>query len=113
MRATGAHTQHPAASTRAAGFPYLICYVWSELPPRREAAAIVLRSSRTSRSDAGGKIKRASDAFVWIFTFHEGVAKVESGFDPSNAPGRISGYSMLSKYEFGNIRLRETFSIPR
>ncbi|AWO94488.1 MULTISPECIES: transglycosylase SLT domain-containing protein [Bradyrhizobium] len=85
-------------------FRYLICYVWSELPPAEKPAAIVLRSFKDIPVGTPvEEIKRASDAFGLDFTFMKAVAKVESGFDPKQRTGSYIGLFQLSKYEFGKF----------
>jgi hypothetical protein len=85
-------------------FRYLICYVWSELPPAEKPAAIVLRSFKDiPLGTPVEEIKRASDAFGLDFTFMKAVAKVESGFDPKQRTGSYIGLFQLSKYEFGKF----------
>jgi hypothetical protein len=90
-----------ASSTGPRDFRYLICYVWSELPPAEKPAAIVLRSFKDIPVGTPvEEIKRASDAFGLDFTFMKAVAKVESGFDPKQRTGSYIGLFQLSKYEF-------------
>jgi len=90
-----------ASSTGPQDFRYLICYVWSELPPAEKPAAIVLRSFKDIPVGTPvEEIKRASDAFGLDFTFMKAVAKVESGFDPKQRTGSYIGLFQLSKYEF-------------
>jgi hypothetical protein len=85
-------------------FRYLICYVWSELPPAEKPAATVLRSFKDiPLGTPVEEIKRASDAFGLDFTFMKAVAKVESGFDPKQRTGSYIGLFQLSKYEFGKF----------
>jgi len=85
-------------------FRYLICYVWSELPPAEKPAATVLRSFKDiPQGTPIEEIKRASDAFGLDFTFMKAVAKVESGFDPKQRTGSYIGLFQLSKYEFGKF----------
>ncbi len=85
-------------------FRYLICYVWSELPPAEKPAATVLRSFKDIPVGTPvEEIKRASDAFGLDFTFMKAVAKVESGFDPKQRTGSYIGLFQLSKYEFGKF----------
>ena len=72
-----------ASSTGPQDFRYLICYVWSELPPAEKPAAIVLRSFKDIPVGTPvEEIKRASDAFGLDFTFMKAVAKVEFRFRP-------------------------------
>jgi hypothetical protein len=93
-----------ASNTGPQDFRYLICYVWSELPPAEKPAAIVLRSFKDIPVGTPvEEIKRASDAFGLDFTFMKAVAKVESGFDPKQRTGSYIGLFQLSKYEFGKF----------
>jgi len=85
-------------------FRYLICYVWSEVPPAEKPAAIVLRSFRDIPvGTPAEEIKRASDAFGLDFTYMKAVAKIESGFDPKQRTGSYIGLFQLSKYEFSKF----------
>jgi hypothetical protein len=85
-------------------FRYLICYVWSELPPVEKPAATVLRSFKDIPVGTPvEEIKRASDAFGLDFNFMRAVAKIESGFDPKQRTGSYIGLFQLSKYEFGKF----------
>ena len=82
-------------------FRYLIYYVWSELPPAKKPADIVLSSLKDIPVGTPiEEIKRASDAFGLDFTFMKAVAKIESGFDPKQRTGSYIGLFQLSKYEF-------------
>src|SRR6202012_5391901 len=82
-------------------FRYLICYVWSELPPAEKPAATVLRSFKDIPVGTPvEEIKRASDAFGLDFTFMKTVARIESGFDPKQRTGSYIGLFQLSNYEF-------------
>ena len=93
-----------ASSTGPQDFRYLICYVWSELPPAEKPAAIVLRSFKDIPVGTPvEEIKRASDAFGLDFTFMKAVAKIESGFDPKQRTGSYIGLFQLSKYEFAKF----------
>jgi hypothetical protein len=93
-----------ASNSGPQDFRYLICYVWSELPPAEKPAAIVLRSFKDIPVGTPvEEIKRASDAFGLDFTFMKAVAKVESGFDPKQRTGSYIGLFQLSKYEFGKF----------
>ena len=92
----------PAPGTQ--DFRYLICYVWSELPPAEKPAAIVLRSLKDIPVGTPvEEIKRASDAFGLDFNFMKAVAKIESGFDPKQRTGSYIGLFQLSKYEFSKF----------
>lgn len=93
-----------ASNTETQDFRYLICYVWSELPPAEKPAAIVLRSFKDiPLGTPVEEIKRASDAFGLDFNFMRAVAKVESGFDPKQRTGSYIGLFQLSKYEFAKF----------
>jgi hypothetical protein len=93
-----------ASSTGPQDFRYLICYVWSELPPAEKPAAIVLRSFKDILVGTPiEEIKRASDAFGLDFNFMKAVAKIESGFDPKQRTGSYIGLFQLSKYEFSKF----------
>ena len=93
-----------ASNSGPQDFRYLICYIWSELPPAEKPAAIVLRSFKDIPVGTPvEEIKRASDAFGLDFTFMKAVAKVESGFDPKQRTGSYIGLFQLSKYEFGKF----------
>jgi hypothetical protein len=93
-----------ASNTGPQDFRYLICYVWSELPPAEKPAAIVLRSMKDIPIGTPvEEIKRASDAFGLDFIFMKAVAKVESGFDPKQRTGSYIGLFQLSKYEFSKF----------
>src|SRR3954469_14387620 len=93
-----------ASSTGPQDFRYLICYVWSELPPAEKPAAIVLRSFNDIPVGTPiEEIKRASDAFGLDFNFMKAVAKIESGFDPKQHTGSYIGLFQLSKYEFNKF----------
>src|SRR5258707_10086357 len=96
-----------ASNTGPQDFRYLICYVWSELPPAEKPAAIVLRSFKDIPVGTPvEEIKRASDAFVLDFTFMKAVAKIESGFDPKQRTGSHMGLFELSKYELDKLGSR-------
>jgi hypothetical protein len=93
-----------ASNSGPQDFRYLICYVWSELPPAEKPAAIVLRSFKDIPVGTPvEEIKRASDAFGLDFTFMKAVAKVESDFNPKQRTGSYIGLFQLSKYEFGKF----------
>src|SRR6202012_5581392 len=82
-------------------FRYLICYVWSELPPAEKPAATVLRSFKDIPVGTPvEEIKRAADAFGLDFIFMKTVAKIESGFDPKQRTGSYIGLFQLSNAEF-------------
>ena len=93
---------NPAPATQ--GFPYLIYYVWSELPPAEKPADIVLSSLKdTPVGTPIEEIRRASDAFGLDFNFMKAVAKIESGFDPKQRTGSYIGLFQLSNDEFNKF----------
>jgi len=99
-----ASTDASRAAPATQDFRYLICYVWSELPPAEKPAAVVLRSLKDIPVGTPiEEIKRASDAFGLDFNFMKAVAKIESGFDPKQRTGSYIGLFQLSKYEFGKF----------
>jgi hypothetical protein len=80
---------------------YLTYYVYSELPPERKPAEIVLESLKDVPVGTPiEEIRHASDAFGLDFNFMKAVAKIESGFDPKQRTGSYIGLFQLSKYEF-------------
>lgn len=89
-----------AAARRA--LPYLKYYVFSELPPPEKPAKIALQAlSDIPVGTPLEEIKRAADAFGVDYNFMKTVAKVESGFDPSQRTGSYIGLFQLSRAEFG------------
>jgi hypothetical protein len=85
-------------------FRYLIYYVWSELPPARKPADVVLSSfNDIPVGTPVEEIKRASDAFGLDFHFMKAVAKIESSFNPNKRTGSYIGLFQLSEYEFGKF----------
>ena len=81
---------------------YVTYYVYSELPPEKKPAVIVLDSLKDVPIGTPiEEIKRAADAFGLDFSFMRTVAKIESGFlIRSNAPRQYIGLFQLNKYEF-------------
>jgi hypothetical protein len=99
---TTGNASNPAPVTQ--DFRYLIYYVWSELPPVKKPADIVLRSLKdTPVGTPVEEIKRASDAFGLDFNFMKAVARIESGFDPKQHTGSYIGLFQLSNYEFNKF----------
>ncbi|MGA9949378.1 MAG: transglycosylase [Xanthobacteraceae bacterium] len=94
------HSVHPS---------YLAYYVYSEIPPDKRPADVVLDSLKDVPVGTPiEEIKRASDAFGLDVNFMKAVAKIESDFDPKQRTGSYSGLFQLSNYEFakygsGNI----------
>src|SRR5580693_8408684 len=82
-------------------FSYLADYAYSEVPPDRSPAEIVLQSlADIPVGTPIDEIKLASDAFGLDFTFMKTVARIESGFDPKQRTGSYIGLFQLSNYEF-------------
>lgn len=80
---------------------YVSYYVYSELPPEKRPADIVLDSLKgVPQGTVIEEIKRAADAFGLDFNFMKTVAKIESDFDPKNRTGQYIGLFQLSKQEF-------------
>lgn len=94
------HSVHPS---------YLAYYVYSEIPPDKRPADVVLDSLKDVPVGTPiEEIKRASDAFGLDVNFMKAVAKIKSDFDPKQRTGSYSGLFQLSNYEFakygsGNI----------
>ena len=80
---------------------YLADYVYSEVPPDKKPADIVLNSLKDIPVGTSiEEIKRASDAFGLNFNFMRAVARIESDFDPNQRTGSYLGLFQLSKDEF-------------
>ncbi len=91
-----------AASTP--DFRYLTYYIWSEVPPAEKPAETVLRAFKDIPvGTPQEEIKRVSDAFGLDVNFMMAVAKIESGFSPTQRTGSYIGLFQLSKYEFGKF----------
>ena len=80
---------------------YVAYYVYSELPPERRPADIVLDSMKDIPIGTPvEEIRRAAEAFGLDFNFMKTVAKIESDFDPKQRTGSYIGLFQLNKYEF-------------
>jgi len=80
---------------------YLVDYAYSEVPPDKKPADIVLNSLKDiPNGTAIEEIKRASDAFGLDFNFMRAVARIESDFDAKQRTGSYFGLFQLSKDEF-------------
>jgi transglycosylase-like protein with SLT domain len=91
----------PGPTAQKSDFKYLSYYVYSELPPERRPADIVLDSLKgTPVGTPIEEIKRAADAFGLDFSFMKAVAKIESDFDPKQRTGQYIGLFQLNKAEF-------------
>jgi soluble lytic murein transglycosylase-like protein len=102
MRDAGASLRDTAAEPAPTqNLTYVAYYVYSELPPEKRPADIVLDSLKSVAQGAViEEIKRAADAFGLDFNFMKTVAKIESDFDPKNRTGQYIGLFQLSKQEF-------------
>jgi hypothetical protein len=79
----------------------LAASVYSEVPPDKKPADVVLNSLKDIPAGTPiEEIKRASDAFGLNFNFMRAVARIESGFDPKQRTGSYFGLFQLSKDEF-------------
>jgi hypothetical protein len=82
-------------------FSYLAYYAYSEVPPDEKPADTVLNSLKdVPLGTPIEEIRRAADAFGLDFGYLKAVAKIESGFDPTQRTGSYIGLYQLSKYEF-------------
>jgi hypothetical protein len=80
---------------------YLADYAYSEVPPDKKPADIVLDALRDIPIGAPiEEIKLASEAFGLDFKFMKAVAKIESDFDPKQRTGSYIGLFQLSRGEF-------------
>jgi hypothetical protein len=85
-------------------FSYLADYAYSEVPPDKNPAEIVLESLvDIPLGTPIDEIKLASDAFGLDFTFMKAVARIESDFDPTQRTGSYIGLFQLSHYEFARF----------
>jgi hypothetical protein len=76
-------------------------YAFSEVPPDKKPADIVLDSLKdVPVGTPVEEIKRASAAFGVDFNFMKAIARIESGFDPKERTGSYFGLFQLSKDEF-------------
>jgi len=92
---------NPAEPAPTQNLTYVAYYVYSELPPEKRPADIVLDSLKSiQQGTVIEEIKRAADAFGLDFNFMKTVAKIESDFDPKNRTGQYIGLFQLSKQEF-------------
>ena len=82
-------------------FSYLADYAYSEVPPDKKPADIVLDSLKDVPVGTPiQEIKRASDAFGLDFNFMKSIGRIESDFDPKQQTGSYFGLFQLSKDEF-------------
>ena len=101
MRDIGSSLRDTAEPAPTQNMTYVAYYVYSELPPEKRPADIVLDSLKSvPQGTVIEEIKRAADAFGLDFNFMKTVAKFESDFDPKNRTGQYIGLFQLSKQEF-------------
>jgi soluble lytic murein transglycosylase-like protein len=102
MRDAGTSLRDSAAEPAPTqNLTYVAYYVYSELPPEKRPADIVLDTLKSvPQGTVLEEIKRAADAFGLDFNFMKTVAKIESDFDPKNRTGQYIGLFQLSKQEF-------------
>lgn len=90
-----------SADPAARELPYLKYYVYSEIPPPKKPADIVLAALRNVPLGTPlQEIKRAADAFGLDYNFMKAVAKIESDFNPKERTGSYIGLFQLSRAEF-------------
>src|SRR3984885_5636399 len=92
---------YPVPSQTTGNLSYLADYVFSEVPPDKKPADVVLYSFKyIPLGTPVEEVQRASEAFGLDPTFMEAVAKIESDFDPKQRTGSYIGLFQLSNYEF-------------
>jgi len=80
---------------------YLHYYAYSEIPPETKPAETVLNAIKDiPPATPIDEIRQVSDLLGLDFTFMKTVAKIESGFDPTQRTGSYIGLYQLSKHEF-------------
>jgi hypothetical protein len=85
---------------------FMADYVYSEVPPNKKPADIVLDSLKDIPIGTPiEEIKRASDAFGLNFNLMRTVARIESDFNPEQRTGSYFGLFQLSKAEFAKYGL--------
>jgi hypothetical protein len=90
---------------------YLADYAYSEVPPDKKPADVVLDSLKDVPVGTPiEEIKRASDAFGLDFNFMKSIARIESGFDPKQQTGSYFGLFQLSKDEFAQYGSGDIFN---
>ncbi|HEY2531334.1 MAG TPA: transglycosylase [Xanthobacteraceae bacterium] len=94
-------TVSPGPPPEKQDFSYLAYNAYSEVPPDKKPADVVLASlANVPIGTPLEEIKRASGAFGLDFTFMRTVAKIESDFDPLERTGSYIGLFQLSNSEF-------------
>jgi Transglycosylase SLT domain len=90
-----------ASTSKLDDLSYLTDYAYSEGPPDKKPADIVLDALKDIPIGKPiEEIKLASQAFGLDFNFMKAVAKIESDFDPKQRTGSYIGLFQLSKDEF-------------
>lgn len=90
-----------ASTPKLDNLSYLADYAYSEVPPDKKPADIVLDALKDIPIGKPiEEIKLASEAFGLDFNFMRAVAKIESDFDPKQRTGSYIGLFQLSKGEF-------------
>lgn len=80
---------------------YLAWYVFSEISPETKPADTVLNALKDIPTGTPvEEIRRVADLLGIDFTFMKAIAKIESGFDPTQRTGSYIGLFQLSRYEF-------------
>lgn len=100
--ATGSLPIDPSAlNDTKKNLSYLALYAYSELPPETKPAETVLDALKDIPSGAPiDEIRRVADVLGLDFTFMKAIAKIESGFNPTQRTGSYIGLFQLSKHEF-------------
>jgi len=103
-------TDDDLKSPKQSHLSYLADYAYSEVPPDKKPADIVLNSLKDVPAGMPiEEIKRASDAFGLDFNFMKAVAKIESDFDAKQRTGSYLGLFQLSKDEFAEYGSGDIF----
>jgi hypothetical protein len=90
---------------------YLADYAFSEVPPDKKPADIVLDKLKDVPVGTPiEEIERASAAFGVDFNFMKAIARIESGFDPKQRTGSYFGLFQLSKDEFAQYGSGDIFN---
>jgi soluble lytic murein transglycosylase-like protein len=95
--------QVPQVSTPPAPskLSYIKYYPYAEIPLPEKPADLVLASLKDVPVGTPiEEVKRAAAAFGMDVSFMKAVAKIESGFDPTQRTGSYIGLFQLSHYEF-------------
>ncbi|MGB6537938.1 MAG: transglycosylase SLT domain-containing protein [Xanthobacteraceae bacterium] len=93
---------------------FLKYYPFSEVPPQRKPAEIVMDELKgVPLGTPIEEIKRAAEAFGLDFNFMKAVAKIESDFNPRDRTGSYIGLFQLSKAEFRHYGAGGDITNPR